>query len=383
MRKIFTLGIMLLFIGMTISSTTGINLEKKSIKPMSFGNILYVGGNGPGNYSTIQEAIDNATDGDTVFVYNGTYGLAHHRIYINKSIKLIGENKFNTIINRGGIEIVTSKVHISCFTVHNESGIFIGSFEGEAVNNNTVYNNILKLNVDDILPGGITISNSSYNNVSDNSFLNCGLYVYDSYNNIVDNNTVNEKPLVYYEDVSDKIIDWAGQIILSHCSNITVKNLQISNTTAGIQLINCVDCYILDNMLIYNAFFGGLYLFNSNNNTISGNIISNNLIGAYLAYSRFNNISGNSFENEVANIGLESSSNNIFSSNNFKYSHRSENIFTIDSDNKWYGNFWDRSRILPVIIWGFKIIRFFKFTFLIPSVDIDWNPASEPYDIEV
>ncbi|MEF8847999.1 MAG: hypothetical protein V5A68_02570 [Candidatus Thermoplasmatota archaeon] len=30
--------------------------------------ILYVGGRGPGNYSTIQNAIDNANTGDTVFV---------------------------------------------------------------------------------------------------------------------------------------------------------------------------------------------------------------------------------------------------------------------------------------------------------------------------
>lgn len=35
--------------------------------------ILYVGGSGQGNYSTIQSAIDNASSGDTVFVFNGTY----------------------------------------------------------------------------------------------------------------------------------------------------------------------------------------------------------------------------------------------------------------------------------------------------------------------
>ena len=37
------------------------------------GNTLYVGGTGPGNYSKIQEAIDNASDGDTIIVYSGTY----------------------------------------------------------------------------------------------------------------------------------------------------------------------------------------------------------------------------------------------------------------------------------------------------------------------
>jgi len=34
---------------------------------------LYVGGNGVGNYSSIQDAIDSASDGDTVYVYSGIY----------------------------------------------------------------------------------------------------------------------------------------------------------------------------------------------------------------------------------------------------------------------------------------------------------------------
>ena len=37
------------------------------------GNVLYVGGSGAGNYTKIQDAINAANDGDTVFVYNGIY----------------------------------------------------------------------------------------------------------------------------------------------------------------------------------------------------------------------------------------------------------------------------------------------------------------------
>ena len=32
------------------------------------GIVLYVGGGGPGNYSTIQQAIDNASVGNTIYV---------------------------------------------------------------------------------------------------------------------------------------------------------------------------------------------------------------------------------------------------------------------------------------------------------------------------
>ena len=60
------------------------------------GNTLYVGGSGPGNYSTIQSAIDAANPGDTIFVYSGTY---NEYLYLEKTINLIGENKDTTLIN--------------------------------------------------------------------------------------------------------------------------------------------------------------------------------------------------------------------------------------------------------------------------------------------
>ena len=37
------------------------------------GITYYVGGTGSGNYSTIQNAINDASDGDTVYVFQGTY----------------------------------------------------------------------------------------------------------------------------------------------------------------------------------------------------------------------------------------------------------------------------------------------------------------------
>ena len=71
----------------------GYNL-KTSIKQNN-GTTLFVGGSGPGNYTNIQDAIDDASDGDTIFVYSGVYPAD---IIIDKSISLIGENQDNTII---------------------------------------------------------------------------------------------------------------------------------------------------------------------------------------------------------------------------------------------------------------------------------------------
>ena len=87
--------------------------------------ILYVGGNGPNNYTSIKAAIENATDGDTVFVYSGVY-YERKEIIIDKSIKLMGENRSTTIIDvrRKVGDVITIKadgVEISNLTIRNNS----------------------------------------------------------------------------------------------------------------------------------------------------------------------------------------------------------------------------------------------------------------------
>ena len=84
------------------------------------------------HFKTITVAIENASDGDTIFVYNGIY-YQYENIQINKSISLIGENKYDTIIDGRyivpeeysslGASIVcifrTKGVTISGFTIQN------------------------------------------------------------------------------------------------------------------------------------------------------------------------------------------------------------------------------------------------------------------------
>ncbi|MBP1662308.1 MAG: hypothetical protein H6P94_557, partial [Thermoplasmatales archaeon] len=59
-------GPILLFLGACIVPMTAQDAEKSF--STSSGTWLYVGGSGPGNYTKIQDAIDNASDGDTIFV---------------------------------------------------------------------------------------------------------------------------------------------------------------------------------------------------------------------------------------------------------------------------------------------------------------------------
>ena len=51
---------------------------------VTMANTLYVGGSNPGNYSTIQNAIDAANPGNTIYVYSGTY---IENILIDKTLR--------------------------------------------------------------------------------------------------------------------------------------------------------------------------------------------------------------------------------------------------------------------------------------------------------
>ncbi|MCJ7697962.1 MAG: hypothetical protein MUO73_06505, partial [Thermoplasmata archaeon] len=88
-------GIVVLFFGASVTSAYNVE-PSPSAQPINRGNTLYVGGSGPGNYTTIQAAINNATNGDTIFVYNNTY---NENIDTKlKKISLMGEERDITII---------------------------------------------------------------------------------------------------------------------------------------------------------------------------------------------------------------------------------------------------------------------------------------------
>jgi len=134
------------------------------------------------------------------------------------------------------------------------------------------------------------------------------------------------------------VIDDAGQIILIKCDNITVQNQELS-TSIGIWLWDTNNC-----LFSGNTISSGLFLISSsNNNTITGNNISNNRYGIHLESSNNNTITGNNISNNRYGIRLlYSSSNNNITGNNI--SNNDDGIYLHNSSyNTIYNNYFNNT----------------------------------------
>ncbi|WP_421707251.1 right-handed parallel beta-helix repeat-containing protein [Algihabitans sp.] len=79
-----------------IDRESGETVAQSDIRVEVAPNIV-VASDGSGNYLTIQEAIDNAEEGDTILVKDGTYG----PVTIDKSVTLLSENGSESVIIQG------------------------------------------------------------------------------------------------------------------------------------------------------------------------------------------------------------------------------------------------------------------------------------------
>jgi len=137
-QKTLTIEVVCLFCCLTIVSDI-LAVSNESLIPLSVrsGTTLFVGGSGPGNYTTIQDAVNAAVDGDTIFVYNRNFYLEN--ILINSSISLIGENNSVTVEAKNRslptIRIIHDSVKIQGFHIDYLLGCDNYSWNGIRVEN--------------------------------------------------------------------------------------------------------------------------------------------------------------------------------------------------------------------------------------------------------
>jgi parallel beta-helix repeat protein len=245
----------------------------------------------------------------------------------------------NLTNNSKGIYFSGSNDNIIGFNnlFENEYGVYFSASDRNNITNNSIYwneiygirfhdsehNTIAGNEIDSNRQIGIYIINSINNTISANKMNNNGILFsggnveYWNSHNIDTLNLVNGKTLYYIKNQqSGNVPNGAGQVILANCSNISVKNQEIINATAGILLGFSSYCNISVNNLASNYHYG-IYLYKSMKNNINNNtVLNNNRVGTFFYYSDNNLVIENRlFSNENGILLHLSDYNEIFSNN--------------------------------------------------------------------
>ncbi len=325
--------------------------------------ILYVGGMEPGNYSSIQDAIDNASNGDVVYVYSGIY---YEALIVLKSITLVGEEKNTTVIdgrfNDTVISVTADGVFLHGFTIINgDYGIEIDSVVDCVFSDNvlldldhgvyitdsgnmTIQNNIIDSIRDTCIRlinscnstvcsnslsdchTGLDVSHCSNNSFSDNNLDNCsdvGIDIHASTNNNFSSHTINSSYIsgIWISRSHNTIIsgslftnNGAGIDIFSSNYSEVISNTFDSNRFPGVGVRNSYETHISHNYMVNSSTF----IEGSVNTSFINNTAGNNS-GIYARYSMNNTIVGNTGFNDSELTLL--SSNNSYLANNLFYNN--------------------------------------------------------------
>jgi parallel beta-helix repeat protein len=307
-------------------------------------------------WASIQEAINKADDGDTIYVFGGSY---NETLTINKRLNLIGSiDDENTIICKIGrhkytIEITADFVTLEGFNITDGGNHIISDIKGA----------LIHVTSDNVIIQG--------NNITD-CHNGWGIYSDSSNGNIINNNRIRQVETGVYVSYSDTTDLFNNNI--SNCDDTSVKflysdnnrlyNNLLNNSLYGVYARQCENINISNNVLNENQFYGiGLYQnsgsvieyniiessgsegihLDSIDSRIIRNILNNNQIGINL-YASGCEIRNN-FVNNSASTGIYAyygSENNLIYLNSFD----SNNVNAKEKgNNQWHneslGNYWD------------------------------------------
>jgi parallel beta-helix repeat protein len=279
-----------------------------------------------GAYMSIQDAINASSDGDTVYVYNGTY---NENVVVNKSINLIGEDRETSIIyglgNGDVVSITVDFVYVTDFTFTNsggfsdDAGIKLDNVQNCRVINNKVFGNSDGINLQTSslnyieynymssnIGSGIFLIESSDNTISRNNATNNygEFYLFNSNGNIVENNSMSFS------------IGRGISIDSSSNGNFILNNTILSNDDDGIYVYWSDFNTIMQNDIISSINGDGIYLYWGDSNTIKNNNITRNINGIYLEASNNNNFVSNTISsNTNVAIFAQGSNGNVITDN--------------------------------------------------------------------
>lgn len=211
---------------------------------------------------TIHEAIQQASDGDTILVKKGIYKEVN--LKIDKIITLIGED-LPIIDGESKGEIITigaDNVTLDGFKIINVGVSYTTDYAAVRV----------------VKSEGFTIQNL----VLEDLFF--GIYLQRSSNGKVLNNTVKGKAVTEFNS--------GNAVHLWHCKNVEVRGNDVRNVRDGIYLEFSDNINIIDNFSKNNVRYGLHFMF-SNDNHVVHNVFETNGAGIALMFSKIMEVKNN------------------------------------------------------------------------------------------
>ncbi len=349
-------------------------------------------------YQHIEDAIENATDGDTVYVFNGTY---YENIRVDKTLLITGENKNTTIIdgmyNEFIIKIIKDSVTIKNFTIRNsggykdnagvkieskdnlitrctfyrtKTGIYVNEADNTEINNCTFHTN----------GEGIYLKSSIKSSIKECRFCHNALGIHTEHSNQIKitncyahtngiglffNNSSNieiSRCAVYNNN------DNQGGFFLCFCSNFLVSNCNVEHNGFGIKIANSSNIILSESNFIWNTHSGIQLEKNSEEITIENSEITENFrFGIYC---------------EESNV--LTSNNNIYKNLFGMYSENSQ----CNARNNWWGSAFGPAlferKIKDRLFFKGGRIQFFPWLLKkIEDAGSNWNIDYELFNIEI
>ena len=276
---------------LSVAPTSGLLINKEEFNNYNDPNQCYLlnktiyvdddalpGGNGSLQhpFQNIIDGINAADNGDTVFVFNGTY---EEYLEFSKSIKLIGENQQTTVLcGHSGIEVSDVEgLVVNGFYLNESVGIHL-----YRIYNSYITNNILKYS-------DISLSNSSYNVIKGNYIIKSRtngirLWYKSEYNDISENTIYGEGINVNTGNntiLSNKLNNCNIQVSRYNnnvVSNNLIENINGSYGATGIEVHWCENTIVSENIirnLSGDIGATGIDIVYSGNTSVFSNTITN------------------------------------------------------------------------------------------------------------
>ena len=289
-------------VGLLLSSSTNSTIINNNIFALSISVFSSTGSAG----------LSLSSSSNSIIMNNNVSSSNADGLYLNSNP--------NSIISNNNISIsATSSTSIVA------NGLHLVSSTNSTVSNNTIsvagpvprYGLYLDSNQNS------TILNNKLNATSYNIFISGSL---SDYIHEIKNNTGNDKPILYFKNMENEIIDFSsqdiGSVIIVNSTNITIRNANLKSDGFYLAFINKS---IIENSVINSSKrLAGINMISSDNNTLSHNTIIKppfgvvGSIGLSLSSSTNSIISNNAIftsGNAASGIILTSNLNSVVNNN--------------------------------------------------------------------